>query len=48
MMMLQGAVTDQQVFQGLDTGNKAMEQLSKQMNIDKIEDIQDKIQDQMA
>ena len=47
-MTLQGAVTAQDVFQGLKTGTAAMDALNQQMNIEQMEDIQDKIQDQMA
>ncbi len=45
--MIEGAVTDQKVFTGLKAGKDAINQLQSEMNIDKMEDLQDEIKEQM-
>ena len=47
-MTLQAMTTDQQVFAGLKTGQQAVEGLQKEVKLDQMEDLQDKIADQMA
>ena len=47
-MTLQAMTTDHQVFQGLKTGQQAVENLQKDVNLDQMEDLQDKIADKMA
>ena len=46
-LMIEGAVTDQKVFTGLKAGKDAINQLQSEMNIDKMEDLQDEIKEQM-
>ncbi len=47
-MAIESSVFDQNVFQGLSEGQKAVENLTKQTNIEQFEDLRDKIEDQMA
>lgn len=48
MTLCIASIGDLSVFQALDTASKATDQLSKQLDIDKLQDIQDRIADQMA
>ena len=36
------------MFEGLSAGSQAVEQLNKQLDVDKFEELKDKIEDQMA
>ena len=40
------SIGDLSVFEALDTASKATEQLNKQLDLDKLHDIQDRIADQ--
>ncbi len=47
-MSLTASIGDLDVFKALDVASKATEQLNKQLDIDKLEDIQDRLEDQKA
>ena len=44
-MSLTASIGDLKVFEALDVASKATEQLNKQLDIDKLEDIQERLED---
>lgn len=48
VMMIESSIFDKDVMSGLSEGQKAVEQLSKQTDVEQFEDLRDKIEDQMA
>lgn len=46
--MIENASFGGQVFEGLKTGQQAVEQINKKMNLDEFEELKDKLDDQMA
>lgn len=48
VMMIESSIFDKDVMSGLSAGQQAVEQLSKQTDVEQFEDLRDKIEDQMA
>jgi Icc-related predicted phosphoesterase len=47
-MMIEQSISDASVFSALSDASKATEQLNKKLDIDKLEDIKEKLDDQRA
>ena len=47
-MMIESNFQDVSVFTALKTGSQAMDQMNKQLNIDELEEVKEKLEDQLA